>query len=194
MHVCTVVCGQVASTGLGEAPQAVAAHDQHVADPAVAQLGAHPGPELRALSGLNPDPEDVLDPVEVDPDSDVGGAIADLVAVADLHHQRVEVDDRVDLLKRPGLPRLDLLERRVGDLRDRLVGELGAQRALQMVADVAHGHPARVQRDDHLVEAAGAPRALRDQPRLERTRPVPRYRQTHRSDLGVEGLRGEPVA
>ena len=34
---------------LGEPGQAVAAHDQHVADPAVGQVGADPGPELRAL-------------------------------------------------------------------------------------------------------------------------------------------------
>ena len=53
------------------------------------------------------------------------------------------------------------------------MGQLGAQRAGQVVLDVAHRHPARVQRDDHLVEAAGAAGALGDQPRLEACRPGP---------------------
>ena len=45
----------------------VAAHDQDVADAAVGQLGADPDPELRAFAGLQPDPEHVLDAVEVTP-------------------------------------------------------------------------------------------------------------------------------
>jgi hypothetical protein len=59
----------------------------------------------------------VLDPVEIDPDGDVGGAVADLVPVPDLDHQRVQVEDRVDLLQRPALPGLDLLKHRIGDYR-----------------------------------------------------------------------------
>jgi hypothetical protein len=38
----------------------------------------------------------MLDPVAVDADGDVGGLVADLVVVADLHHQRVQIQDRVD--------------------------------------------------------------------------------------------------
>ena len=129
---------------LGEPGQPVAAHDQHVADPAVAQLRAHPGPELRPLDRLDPDPEHVLDPVQVDPDGQVRGPVADLVPVPDLDHQGVQVEDRVDLLQRPALPGLDLLEHRVGDRGDGVVGQLHAQRAGQMVGDVAHGHPAQI--------------------------------------------------
>src|SRR5690606_6123022 len=79
-----------------EPGQAVAADDEHVADAPVAQLGAHAGPELGPFAGLDPDPEHVLDALEIHADGDVGRPVADLVAVADLHHQRVEVDDRVD--------------------------------------------------------------------------------------------------
>jgi hypothetical protein len=116
-----------------------------------------------------------------------------LVPVADLHHQGVQVDDRVDLLQRPGLPRLDLLQHRVGDIRDRLVGQFRAQRAGQVVLDVAHRHPTRVQRDDHVVEAAGAALPLGHQPRLERRPAIPRHRQRHLTDLGGQGLRRRPV-
>lgn len=57
---------------------------------------------------------------------------------------------------------------RVGDLADGVVGQLGAQRPLQRMANVADRHPTRIQADNHLVQAAEAPLPLRDQPRLER--------------------------
>jgi hypothetical protein len=75
------------------------------------------------------------------------------------------------------------------------VGELGAQRAGQVVLDVADRHPTRIQRDDHLVEAAAeAAGPLGHQPRLERRRAVPRHVQPDRADLGQHRLRGAPVA
>jgi hypothetical protein len=61
---------------LGESRQAVATDDEHVAHTAIGQLSAHPGPELRAFSGLNPDPQDVLDTVHIHPDRDVSGLVA----------------------------------------------------------------------------------------------------------------------
>jgi hypothetical protein len=70
----------------------------------------------------------VFDPVEIHAHGEVRAAVADLVAVADFDHQRIEVDDRVDLLPRPRLPGLDLVEHRVG-VGDGVVGQLGAQRA-----------------------------------------------------------------
>ena len=142
--------------GLGEPGQPVAAHDQHVPDPAVAQLGADPGPELGALGGLHPDAQHVLDPVQVHPDRDVRGLVPDLVPVADLDHQGVQVDDGVELFQRPGLPGLDLLGDRVGDVGDRVVGQLGPDRAGQVMLDVADRHPAGIEADDHLVEAPQA--------------------------------------
>ncbi len=180
--------------GFGESGQAIAAHDEHVAHPAVAQLGAHPGPELGAFGCLHPDPEYVFDPVEIHPDGDVRGSVADLVAVADFDHQRIEVDDRVDLLQRPRLPGLDLVEHRVGDFGDGVVGQLGAQCAGQVMGDVAHGHPTRIQRDDHVVEAAGAPAALGDQSGLKGPGTVARHVEAHVTDLGGQSLGGGAVA
>ena len=80
----------------GEPTEPVTAHDQHVPDSSICELGAYPGPELGALGGLDPDAEHMLDAVEVDPHRDVGGLVADLVTVSDLHHQGIEVDDRVE--------------------------------------------------------------------------------------------------
>jgi hypothetical protein len=66
--------------------------DQHVADAAVGQVGADTGPELRTPAGLDPDPQHVLDAVHVDADGDVGGLVDHVRPVADLDHQRVQVD------------------------------------------------------------------------------------------------------
>jgi hypothetical protein len=175
VQVCTVVAGQVASIASGNPGQSIAADDEHVTHAAVAQLGAHPSPELRALTGLHPDPQHVLGPIQVDTHGDVRGPVTDLVAIADLHHQRIQVDDRVDLLQRPALPGLDLLEHRISDLGDGLVRQLGAQRAGQVMLDIAHRHPTRVQRNNHLIQAAGTPGALGNQPRLKRPSPIPRH-------------------
>jgi hypothetical protein len=80
---------------LREAGQAVAAGDQHISDAPVGELGAHPGPELGALAGLDPDAEDMLDPVAVDADRDVGGLVPDGVGVLHQHLQRVKIQDRI---------------------------------------------------------------------------------------------------
>jgi hypothetical protein len=143
---------------------------------------------------LDPDPQDVLDPVHVDPDRDMRGPVRHMRAVADLHDQRVEVDHRVERLQRPVLPCQDFLGDRLGDVADRLVGQVGAQRRREMVLDVADRHPAGVQRDDHVLQPTEAAGALGHQRRPERTIPVPRLIQRDVTDLGAHRLRGGPVA
>jgi hypothetical protein len=55
----------------------------------------------RAYAPFWPDPEYVLDPVGVEADDQVGGLVDDHAAVADLHAERVDVEDRVDLVDGP---------------------------------------------------------------------------------------------
>lgn len=50
---------------LGESGESIAADDEHVLHAAVAQLGAHPSPERRALTGLHPDAQHMLDAFQV---------------------------------------------------------------------------------------------------------------------------------
>ena len=42
----------------------------------------------------------LIDAIQIDTDGDMRGPVLDLVAIADLHHQGVAVDDRVELLQR----------------------------------------------------------------------------------------------
>ena len=115
MQVCTIACGQTFADHLGQAFEPVADHEEHVLDAAVAQVGQHRHPELRALTaGAGPQPEDVPLAVEGDPDRGVERPVRDL-PVADLDHDRVDEHRRVDRVERAGCPGLHLLDHLVGD-------------------------------------------------------------------------------
>ena len=85
-------------------------------------------------------PRTSLRPSTSTPDGQVGGLVAHRAVVADLADDRVEEDHRIDPVQRPGLPFLDLLEHRVGDLADQVRGDLDVVDLQQMRLDVAHRH------------------------------------------------------
>ena len=114
--------------------QAVADHDQDVGDAAGLEVVHHPQPELGALGVLDPDAEDLLLAVDVDPDGQVRGLVLHRAGVADLADDRVEEDHRLDRVQRPGLPLPDLLEDRVGDLADQVRRDLDVVDLQQMGA------------------------------------------------------------
>ena len=179
---------------LGEALEPVDAADQDVADAALLQLAQHGEPELGALRALEPEPEHVAFALEVDADRDVAGEVADGAAVSDLHDQRVEEEDRVNVLERSGLPLPDVVQDGVGDARDQVVANLDPVQLAQVRLDVAHRHAARVHRNDLLVEAVKAPLVLGHDLRFERAGAVARLLDSHRAVLGMHGLLAEAVA
>ena len=73
----------------------------------------------------------MFDTVGVDADHDVGGLVHHVRAVADFDHQRVDVDDRIHRVQRPGLPGSYLVEHGVGDRGDRVVADLHAEGAFR---------------------------------------------------------------
>jgi hypothetical protein len=62
--------------------QPVAAHDQHIAHAAVAQLGHHLGPKSGALGLLDPHTQDPFAALHIDPDDQVPGLDSDCAAAA----------------------------------------------------------------------------------------------------------------
>ena len=109
-----------------QALQAVADRDAHVCDAAVLQLGQHLQPELRALAAVaGPQAEDVAFPVHGDPDDHIDRLVPDL-PVADLDHDRVDEDHRIDRVQGPVAPVGHLLDHLVGDLGDRLLADTEA--------------------------------------------------------------------
>jgi hypothetical protein len=120
----------------------VDAGDQYVFDAAAAQVVENGQPELGALGLLPPDPEHLAVAVDGDAQGEVTRPGANRAVLADLHEQRVEVDDRIDGVQGSGPPRLDVFQDGVGDPADRVAADLGAVELAQVRADVAHGHAA----------------------------------------------------
>lgn len=59
----------------------------------------------------------------------MGVPVDHMGAITDFDYQRVQKHDRPDGIQRPGLPGLDLLSDRLGDIGDGLVGQFGADSA-----------------------------------------------------------------
>src|SRR5699024_10565483 len=114
--------------------------------------------------------------------------------VSDLHDESVEVDDRVERLQRPRLPRQHLIKDLVSDLADRLVAQLAADDDRQVMLDVADGHAAGVEAYDHLVQPAQATLALGHQPGRERALAVPGHAQGHAPGFSEDRLLAAAVA
>src|SRR5215210_7089407 len=179
---------------LGEALEAVDAADQDVLDAAAAEVVEHGQPELRALGLLPPDPQHLALAVAGDAQGEVAGQVAHRAVLADLHAQRVEVDDRVDRLQRPGAPRLDVGQHRVGDGADRVAADLDPVELGQVRRDVTGRHPAGIEPEDLLVQARQARLALADQLRRKRALAVAWRLDLHRPQIGLQRLRAGAVA
>jgi hypothetical protein len=83
----------------------------------------------------------------------------------------------------------------ISRITDKVVAEMTewSSRPLDDVYVAAHGHPARIQADDHVREATEPAFALGHQHRRERARPIPRDVQLDRTDLGLHRLRRRAV-
>ena len=95
------------------------------------------------------------------------------------------VDHRVELLQRATPPLQDGVGDGVGDVVDRPRAQLYPQGGVQVVADLAHRHPAGVQADDHAVQPVHAPLALAHQAGRERAGAVAGDLDLKRAHLGV---------
>ena len=158
---------------VGEPGQAVGADEQDVLDAAVAELGEHARPEPGALGLVDPEAQAVAFPVQGDPDREVDSLLPDDLLVADRDLHRVQVDNDVQLLERPGLPGADVVLDRGGHLADQPLRDLDAVEVAQMPLDIAGGHPAGVERQDLVVEAVERAGVLGHDLRLERRVTVP---------------------
>src|SRR5439155_4828363 len=102
-------------------------------------------------------------------------------ALTDLEDERVEEDDRVDVVERPLLPLAHVLHDRVGDPADQVAADADAVDLGQVRLDVARRQAARVEREDLVVEPLEAPLPLPDDLRLEAALAIPRRFDPHRS-------------
>jgi hypothetical protein len=152
----------------------------------------HPG--LGALAaGADPHPQYVPLAVEVDPDGDVDRAVGN-GAVADLHHDGVDHDDRVDAVQGAVAPGVQLLADLVCRTGDQVAGDVDVVDLRQVGLDLAGGQALGIQRQDRGVEALHPPRVLGHHGRGEGPGPVPGDVQLDRPDVGQHRLAGRSVA
>src|SRR6266545_4543146 len=143
---------------------------------------------------LDPEAEAVAFAVERDADRDVDGLLAHDLLVADRDLERVQIDNRVQLLERPALPGAHVVLDRGGHLADQPVRDVDAVQLAQMPLDLAGRHPAGVQGEDLLVEAVEGTRMLRHDPRLKRCVAVARQLDSERPVDRTQRLLGDAVA
>lgn len=152
-------------------------------------------PELGALAAVpQPDAQHMLAALDVDADAQVGSPVDHGALRADLDHQGVDVEDRVDRVERPGLRLVELLDDPVGDLGDQRRGHLHPIHAAQLPADVPSGETSGVEVHDVLVEPLEPAGVLRDELRLEAAVAIPRDVKLNGADVGQDRLRAGAVA
>ena len=161
---------------------------------AVVQLRQHLQPELGALVGCRPQPQHLFVPIHADADGHMHGADLPPPLGPHLHHQRVEIDDRIDRVERARLPRLDLLEHRLGHVGDQRWRHLHLVHFFQVALNLAGRHAARIQGQNLVVEPMPARLPLRHQLRLEARFPVPRHRDLKRAKVALQTLAARPVS
>ncbi len=150
--------------------------------------------QLGALAAVtDPQPQDVPLPVHRDAQGDVDRPIGD-TAIADLHLDRVDENDRVHRIQRPRLPGPKALQHPVGDHRDGLPGDLGAVDLGQVRLHLPGGQALGDQRHHQVLHPAKAPLALAHDLGLEAGVTVTGHLEFHGADLGQDRLGAVAVA
>ena len=162
--------------------------------PPVLDLGHHPQPELGALGLLDPQAQNLFVALNGEAQRQIDRLVADHPLVADFDPERVENDDRINLVQGPVLPVPNLVHDFIGDPRNQIRRHADAIQLLQVTPDFAHRHAARVHRYDLVIETLEAPLALLDDLRGEAGVAVAGHRDRHLAILAGQLLRAVPVA
>jgi len=174
--------------GVGQALEPVAHHDAHVGDAAVLDLGQHGQPELGALAAVpGPQAQDVPLAVHGDADHHVDGPVGNL-PVADLDHDGVHEQHRVDAIERPVAPLGHLLDHLVGDPGDGVLADLRAVDLIEVRGNLPGRQPAGGQRDHDLAGAVQPPLPLAHHLRVEASVAVAGHLDLDGPDLGQHRL------
>ena len=152
-------------------------------------------PEFRALGLLDPDPEDVAACRRAAPPAPGRSALLRTVASSRIF-TRSASKNTTGYIGSSGraLPRRHLRDDRVGDRADQIRRDLDRVHLGEEALNLAHRHPARVERQDLVVEAGEAPLVLGDQPRLEGALAIARHLDRQRAIVGQDRLPARPIA
>ena len=125
---------------------------------------------------------------EINSHSHIHGPVRDPPIGTDLHYDRIQIHDRVHVIKRTGLPGPQLRDHRVTDLGDQLSRNLHLIWLSEMSRDVTSRHTPRQQRQHDVVEPIQAPNMFRHQLRFELAVTVTRHLHRHRTSISQHRL------
>jgi hypothetical protein len=101
-----------------DAPETVDVRVEGVVQIVVFELRGDGEPELRSLGAGHVEARDLFLSVHVDDRDHVDGPLVDHAVLANLHDETIKVDDGGAGLEPPRAPGFDIVEHRIGDLRD----------------------------------------------------------------------------
>jgi hypothetical protein len=191
---CTIRGGKHRAERFAHALQSIGHRDQDVVTSPGLQVRENFHPELRAFGLLDPDPEDVARPIGQHRERQVNRLASDDGFITNLDAERVEEHDRIHGLERARLPGGDLGHDRVRHRADQIGRDVDAVHVREKRLNLAHREPARIERDDLVIEAREASLMFADQPRLETAVPVARHGERQRAVIRQDGLAAAPIA
>jgi hypothetical protein len=106
----------------------------------------------------------------------------------------IEEHDRIHPLERSALPGGHLGDDAIRHRADQIRRDFHGVHFREEALDFPHGHPARVQRQNLVVEAGEAALVFGDQPRLEGALTIPRHVNPQRTVIGQHRLATRSVA
>ena len=168
--------------------------NQDVLAAARLEIAEHLHPEFRAFCVLDPQAEDVAAAVREHREREVDGLAADRRFLTNLDPQRIEEHHRIHPLEGPALPRRHFGDDAVGHRADQIRRDLHGVHLREKALNLAHRHPARIEREDLVVKAGKPPLMLGKEPRLEGARAVARHADAERPIVGQHGLAARPIA
>ena len=133
-------------------------------------------------------------PSGAQPRREIDGFAADRRFVANLHAQRVEEHDGIHPLERSALPRGHFRDDPVGHRANEIGRDLHGVHLRQEALNLADRHPARVEREDLVVEARQPPLVFGNETRLKSALAVAWYLDRERPVVGQDRFVARPVA
>jgi hypothetical protein len=115
----------------------------------------------------------------------MNGAVFNPSIRAHLHHQSIQVNDRIDRIQRSRLPRLDLLDHGIRHVGDQSRRNLNLIHLFKMTLNLARRHAPSIKRQYLVIEPMPAGLVLRHQLRFEAGLTVPRYGDLHRPEIAL---------
>ena len=132
--------------------QPVSADDQDIFDPTVLKAIQDGQPVLGALVIADLDRQDIFLSFAADPEDDVSCHLPDDPVVPDGVVDRVDIEDRIDVVKRSVLPVFNLRQNLIRHIGDEAFRGFKAIDIHERVGNLPGGHPLGVHGDNLLVD------------------------------------------